>query len=289
MAEIKLIGIDVSKWQGNIDWKAVKADGVQFAILRAGYGREASQKDETFEANYKGCKENGIPCGIYWYSYATTPEDAVKEAKTCLEVIKGKKFEYPIYFDLEEKRQLDLGKATCTAIAKAFLETVEKAGYWVGLYMSKSHLESHITEEVRNRYACWVAHYGVSKTTYKGQYGIWQKSSTGKVEGIDGNVDLNECYIDYPAEIKKAGRNGYGKTVVPAPTPNKKEEKLVAKPVVKPAEPAYIDYTVKRGDTLWDIAAKYLGKGSRYREIMYASGITSETIYPRQKLKIPRK
>lgn len=286
MAEIKLNGIDVSKWQGNIDWKAVKADGVQFAILRAGYGREARQKDETFEANYKGCKENGIPCGIYWYSYATTPEDAVKEAKTCLEVIKGKKFEYPIYFDLEEKRQLDLGKAACTAIAKAFLETVEKAGYWVGLYMSKSHLESHITEEVRNRYAVWVAHYGVSKTTYKGQFGIWQKSSTGKVKGIDGNVDLNECYIDYPAEIKKAGKNGFEKVVAkPATTTTVKKEE---KPVVKPVEPAYIDYTVKKGDTLWDIAQKYLGSGAKYKQIMYASGITSERIYPKQKLKIPK-
>jgi len=135
----------------------------------------------------------------------------------------------------------------------------------------------------------WVAHYEVSKTTYKGQYGIWQKSSTGKVKGIDGNVDLNECYIDYPAEIKKAGRNGFEKVTVPAPAPNKKTEKPVAKPVAKPAEPAYIDYTVKRGDTLWDIAAKYLGDGRKYKQIMYASGITSETIYPKQKLKIPRK
>lgn len=279
----KLLGIDVSKWQGKIDWKKVKADGVQFAILRAGYGRELSQKDVTFEDNYKGCKANGIPCGIYWYSYATSPEDAVKEAKTCLEAIKGKQFEFPIYFDLEEKKQFDLGKEACTAIVKAFLETVEKAGYWVGLYMSKSYLETYITEDVRNRYAVWVAHYGVSKTTYKGQFGMWQKSSTGKVKGISGDVDLNECYIDYPAEIKKAGLNGFKKAVA------KNETTTQKKPVAKPAEPAYIEYTVKRGDTLWDIAQKYLGSGAKYKQIMYASGITSERIYPKQKLLIPKK
>ena len=104
------------------------------------------------------------------------------------------------------------GKAVCTAIAKAFLETVEKAGYFVGIYSSKSHLESCFTEELRTRYAVWVAHYGVDKTTYHGQYGIWQKSSTGKVYGISGNVDVNECYVDYPEAIKKKGLNGF-KTV----------------------------------------------------------------------------
>ena len=101
------------------------------------------------------------------------------------------------------------GKTACTAIAKAFLETVEKAGYFVGIYSSKSHLESCFTEELRTRYAVWVAHYGVEKTTYHGQYGIWQKSSTGKVSGIRGNVDMNECYTDYPAAIRKKGLNGF--------------------------------------------------------------------------------
>ena len=101
------------------------------------------------------------------------------------------------------------GKTACTAIAKAFLETVEKAGYFVGIYSSKSYLESCFTEELRTRYAVWVAHYGVEKTTYHGQYGIWQKSSTGKVSGIRGNVDMNECYTDYPAAIRKKGLNGF--------------------------------------------------------------------------------
>lgn len=202
-------GIDVSKHQGNVNWSHVKADGVKFAIIRAGYGKEAYQKDIQFENNYAGCKSSGIPVGVYWYSYATTPDEARKEAAVCLSIIKGKTFEYPVYFDIEEPSVLAKGKAACTAIAKAFLEAVEQAGYFVGIYSSKVHLENCITEELRARYAVWVAHYGVDKTTYHGQYGIWQKSSTGKVYGISGNVDVNECYIDYPAAIKKKGLNGF--------------------------------------------------------------------------------
>ena len=210
-------GIDVSKHQGTVNWSHVKADGVKFAIIRAGYGKQASQKDTQFENNYAGCKAQGIPCGAYWYSYAATPAEAKQEAAVCLSVIKGKTFEYPVYFDIEEPSVLAKGKAACTAIAKAFLEAVEQAGYFVGIYSSKAHLESCITEELRTRYAVWVAHYGVDKTTYHGQYGIWQKSSTGKVYGISGNVDMNECYTDYPAAIKKKGLNGF-KTVQTAAT-----------------------------------------------------------------------
>lgn len=269
---MKANGIDVSKHQGVIEWEKAKADGVQFAILRAGYGREISQKDSSFERNYSECKRVGIPVGCYWYSYAMTAEEAKKEAAVCLEVIKGKQFEYPIYFDIEEKKQLALGKTACTAITKAFLDTVENQGYWVGIYSSKSHLESYISEDVRQRYAVWVAHYSVERTTYSGQFGIWQKSSSGKISGISGNVDLNESYVDYPAEIKKAGLNGF----------SKKSETTTSVPKAE-----YFTYTVKSGDTLWDIAHKYLRNGSRYKEIMFASGITSETIYVGQKLTIP--
>ncbi|MCM1009238.1 MAG: glycoside hydrolase family 25 protein [Ruminococcus flavefaciens] len=205
-------GIDVSEHQGDINWNAVRTD---FCIIRAGYGREISQKDKQFEANYNGCKSRNIPCGAYWYSYAVTPEEARKEAAVCLEVIKEKQFEYPIYFDIEEDRQLRLGKSVCSEIAKAFLETVEKAGYFVGIYSSKSHLESYISEELRKRYAVWVAHYGVAKTSYSGDFGIWQKSSSGSVFGISGYVDLNESYIDYPSVIKENELNGFRKNNEP--------------------------------------------------------------------------
>ena len=217
---ITLQGIDVSKHQGVIDWTKVKNSGkVEFAILRAGYGKLISQKDPKFESYYADCVKNNIPVGAYWYSYAMSEAEAKEEANVFLQAIKGKQFAYPVYFDLEESKQLALGKNKCSAIAKAFMDTVEKAGYFVGLYMSKSHLETYITEEVRNRYAIWVAHYGVSKTTYSGQFGIWQKSETGSVSGISGNVDLDECYQDYPAMIKQAGLNGYPKENTVTETP----------------------------------------------------------------------
>lgn len=202
-------GIDVSEHQGIINWNDVRTD---FCMIRAGYGREISQKDKQFEANYNGCKSRNIPCGAYWYSYAVTPDEARKEAAVCLEIIKGKQFEYPIFFDIEEERQLRLGKAACSEIAAAFLETVEKAGYFVGIYSSKSHLESYISEDIRKRYAVWVAHYGVRKTSYSGAFAMWQKSSTGAVSGINGHVDLNECYIDFPSIIRENRLNGVSKT-----------------------------------------------------------------------------
>ena len=206
-------GIDVSEHQGLIDWEKVKISGeVDFVILRAGYGKEINQTDKQFERNYSECKRLGIPCGAYWYSYATTVDEAKQEAEVFLKAIKGKQFNYPVYFDLEEPKQLALGKSRCSEIAETFLKSVEKSGYFVGLYMSKSHLETHISEEIWNRYAVWVAHYGVSKTSYSGQFGMWQKSATGCISGISGNVDLDECYQDYPVLIQNAGLNGFKKS-----------------------------------------------------------------------------
>lgn len=205
-------GIDVSEWQGVIDWDKVKGK-IDFAILRAGYGRAVSQVDKKFEANYKACKEKGIPCGVYWYSYATTPEEAEKEAETLLSVIKGKQFEYPIYFDVEESKVLAMGKAKVTAIVNAALNKIEKAGYWVGLYMSASPLSTLVEDATKKRFAVWVAHYGVEKPSYSGDYGVWQYSSKGKIEGINGDVDMNKGYVDYPSLIKVKGLNGYNKAV----------------------------------------------------------------------------
>lgn len=201
-------GIDVSVHQGEIDWNKVNVD---FAIIQAGYGRVSSQKDKYFEKNYAGCKANGISCGVYWYSYAKTVEDAKKEANACLEVIKNKQFEYPVYFDLEESSALSTGKANCSAMVRTFCNILESAGYWTGLYMSASHLNSYIEDDIKSRYAIWVAHYGVSSPSYKGSYGVWQYSATGSVNGINGAVDLDYSYIDYPSEIKQAGLNGFQK------------------------------------------------------------------------------
>lgn len=215
-------GVDVSSHQGKIDWGKVKASGVQFAILRAGYGKVITQKDSCFESNYSGAKAAGVPIGVYWYSYAKTPEDARLEADVLLEVIKGKCFEYPIFFDVEEQSQFALGKDKVSAIIRAFLEEVEKNGYWVGLYMSASPLKSYVSDTILQRYAIWVANYGVSRPSYNGNYGIWQYSSTGSVNGISGNVDLDYSYVDYPTQIKAKGLNGFSADNAPE-QPVKKE------------------------------------------------------------------
>lgn len=251
-------GIDVSRHQGNINWGHVNAD---FAIIRAGYGREVSQKDAQFENNYAGCKSNSIPVGCYWYSYALDVEDAKKEAKACLEVIKGKTFEYPIYFDVEEADQANLSKTQMSAIVKAFCDELEAAGYWVGIYSYASFLKAHISPEVRARYAVWVAHTGVNKPNYDGDYGMWQYSHTGRMNGIQGDVDLNYCYLDYPTCIKNAGLNGFKK--------KSSDKKPTAKKssVKKPKT-----YTVVDGDDLSTIAEKF--------------GTTWQAIYEKNKDKI---
>ena len=210
-------GIDVSVHNGDIDWQKVKADGIEFAILRAGYGKLASQKDQKFEQNYKNAKAVNFPVGAYWYSYAMNENEARQEADVFLSVIKGKQFEFPVYFDLEEKKQFDLGKEKVSAIMRAFLERVEAAGYFVGLYGSASSLVTHTADDIKSWYTIWLAHW-VDQTNYSGAYGIWQHSEKGKVAGINGNVDLDIGYKDFPTIIKAKGLNGYGKEeVLPNP------------------------------------------------------------------------
>lgn len=211
-------GIDVSTHQEKIDWQKVKAAGIDFAILRAGYGRLASQKDDRFEDNYAGAKVAGIPVGAYWYSYAMSEDEARQEADAFLSVIKGKQFEMPVYFDLEEKKQFNLGKEKVSAIMRAFLERVEAAGYFVGLYCSASSLTTHTASDIRVRYTIWLAHW-VDQTNYKGAYDIWQHSEKGRVDGISGDVDLDICYKDFPTIIKAKGLNGYGKPIEKPPEP----------------------------------------------------------------------
>ena len=205
---MSIICIDVSKYQGDIDWAEVKRSGVEIAIIKAGYGRLVSQKDEKFEQNYAGAKAQGIKVGVYWYSYAMSKNEALLEAKACLEVIKGKQFEYPIYFDLEEQKQFKLGKKACSEMISTFCNKLEEQGYYAGLYMSRSHLENYVEPSVRNRYTLWIAEY-TGKCNYYGQYGMWQYSSTGRIAGIKGNVDTNKVYFDPTQNIKSNGLNGF--------------------------------------------------------------------------------
>lgn len=151
-------GIDVSYAQGNIDWAKVKASGVAFAMIRACYGwDDDSQIDRYFRANVQGCEAVGMPYGLYHYSYAQTPEDAQKEAKFFLRVIDGCRPEYPVVFDLEDSSQQKLGKSTLTDIAKAFLSTVEKAGYYAMLYANKYWLTGLLDMSRLSNYDVWLA------------------------------------------------------------------------------------------------------------------------------------
>lgn len=205
---IRFEGIDVSKWQGKIDWQRAKDAGVQFAILRAGFGRAISQKDAYFEKNYAACKAVGIPVGAYWYSYATDVDDARREAATCLEAIKGKSFEYPVWFDQEYEPGIKaLTDWQRVEIVKAFCNTLEDAGYYTGLYCSRDWLQYYLIPSQLKAYDVWVAAYSSTPGAVPLPYGMWQYSSKGRVPGISGNVDLNIAYKDYPAIIRKAGLN----------------------------------------------------------------------------------
>lgn len=245
-------GIDVSKYQGNIDWDKVKQSGVEFAILRIGFGKNAKQKDQTFERNFSECKRVGIPVGIYLYSYALTEAAAVEEAKNCLNWLAGRKLELPIYFDIEDKTQQGFSKEILTNMCKAFCNEIEKAGYWAGVYANKYWLTEKLNRaELEKEYTIWVAQYS-SKNTYAGKYDIWQYSSKGTVPGIVGNVDMNYMYKDLVTEI-----NG---TAISQKT--EKEEKVEEKKetsvenVEKPVE-HFTTYKIKPGDTLSEIAAKH--------------------------------
>lgn len=201
-------GIDISKWQGKIDFEKVKKAGVEFAIIRAGYGKEISQKDSYFEKNYEGFKKVGIPVGVYWYSYAKNAREAREEALVCAEIIKGKQFEYPIFLDMEEEDGFKGGMENASEIVRMFCSTLEEKGYFSGLYISRSPLQTYISGYVALKYCLWIAEYS-SKLHWSGYYGIWQYSAKGRIDGIDGYVDMDISQVDYSEIIKKKGFNGY--------------------------------------------------------------------------------
>ena len=206
--------IDVSHHNGDIDWKRVKNDknnNIEGAIIRAGYGKTSLQKDKKFEANYKGAVEQGLHVGSYWYSYALTADEAELEAKAFLECIAGKQFDLPVFFDIEDKTQLPLGKDVCTEIAERFMKVLEGAGYFAGVYSFDSFFESNLSKDIRSRYAIWVARVENVAPKIATEWGIHQYSWKGSIDGIPNDTDLNECRKNYPQIIKAAGLNGYPK------------------------------------------------------------------------------
>lgn len=281
-------GIDISKYQAGINLSAVKNAGMDFVILRAGYtgyGDGVSKaKDTSFETFYTQSKEVGLNVGAYWFTCANTYQKGVDEAKWMYEnCLKGKQFEYPIYIDVEDdtgKRYYlrNAGKEATTQGVKGFCETLENLGYYVGIYASDiSGFKDMMNIEQLTRYDKWVARYG-SKPSYVSEYGMHQYTSSGKINGYSGNLDMNESYKDYPSIIKNGGFNGYGKgssttggnTSTDTSTSTSNSETIT--------------YTVKKGDTLSGIASRY---GTTYQKLAEINGIADpDKIYAGQVIKI---
>ena len=215
-------GIDVSVWQGVIDWPKVKASGVEFTMIRVGYGSsdgDSCKLDKCFKANIDGALAAGVDAGVYFYSYAKSAAAAAKEAAWVLEQLKpySGRLTYPVAYDLEDPGQKDLGRSVLTAMVVAFEETIEDGGYYAMFYSNLDWCKNRLNMQDLTAYDLWLAQWAAAPTdAFK--FGIWQSSSSGSVTGINGRVDMDTAYKDYPAIIKRAGLNGH-KTATPAQEP----------------------------------------------------------------------
>lgn len=208
-------GIDVSEHQGAIDWEAVKAAGIEFAMIRA--GKSQGKLDLQFERNISECNRLGIPCGIYWFSYAYTEKMASREAEYALAAVAKYRLDYPIAYDFEydsvdnaESVGVKVTKELASAMARAFLSKIEASSYYGMLYTNQDYLDRYFDAELPKRYDVWLAQWqSSSKPTSKpaNAGGMWQYSNTGTVAGVDDRVDLDAAYYDYPGIISANGLN----------------------------------------------------------------------------------
>lgn len=215
---------------------AKNKEGVEFAIIKAGGGDAGLYKDSRFEDNYRKCVECGLPKGAYFYGNAKSVADAKKEAEYFISILSGKKYEYPVFYDVEGKMITDNDRATLTEIVKAFCEIMESAGYWVGIYSSESFFNSEMNDGELTRYSHWVARWGKSKPAPNSgaETQMWQfggETNLIRSNKINGQTcDQDYCYVDYPAKIKAAGLNGYAKSGTSAPA--KKSNEVIADEVI---------------------------------------------------------
>lgn len=210
-------GIDVSEFQGQIDWDKVKADGVEFAILRVGFGMDLkSQDDKYIERNISECERLGIPIGVYLFSYANTTAKASSEAEHTLRLIAGHKMPIGVWYDIEDNNTSgSVSKSTLTNIINKYCSIIKEAGYDVGIYASLSWLNNKIDNSLQEKYPIWVAQY-YKECQYKKDYLIWQYSSSGKVGGISGKVDMNYYYrkLEESKPIKKPNKEEGKKHII---------------------------------------------------------------------------
>jgi GH25 family lysozyme M1 (1,4-beta-N-acetylmuramidase) len=219
-------GLDVSRWNHQIDplsgeylpldWSGIKAQGYDFVILKAGSTK--SGLEPTFEPDYEGAKAAGLEVGAYFYTYSNTIEGISNDADMLLRFLEGKQFEYPIYLDLEDPSLSTLGKNYLSRMCTTFLETLQRNGYYAGLYTNHTWLTTLLdTARMVSLFDIWYARYpGTEAPTwneekYGKQLGMWQYTQSGSIEGIEGEFDLNYSYKNYSSIMKKWGLNGYGK------------------------------------------------------------------------------
>lgn len=214
-------GIDVSEHNGIIDWEEVKASkqiffakeaSLDFVMIRAGYGQTAV--DKQFRYNASMCNTLGIPIGVYWFSYAKTVDEAIREARACLETIKDYKITYPVAFDFEDdsvrvakNKGIVITKSLATKMASSFLETIKAKGYVAVNYSNPSYLNQYFDDSLRISYPLWLAQWpknAVANIIPSQNPVIWQYSAIGKIKGIGTDVDLNVSYVDYE-NVKKEG------------------------------------------------------------------------------------
>lgn len=201
-AQERIQGIDVSKYQGQIDWNRVKSSGVQFAMIRTGYGGDTSawnqQTDAYFESNYAGATGAGLKVGAYHYSYATNPTMAADEADFCLHILSGRHLDYPVAYDLEDRSQAGVSPDVMTQIVQTFCGKLRLAGYKPAVYSYVNFYNAKLTSPLVAQYDTWIANFVQDSAPRFGRaYTMWQYSSGGSVQGISGRCDMDYSYVDY--------------------------------------------------------------------------------------------
>ena len=268
-------GIDVSEFQGSINWTDVKGSGTQFVMIRAGYGQ--GNPDPEFRRNAEECNRLGIPFGVYWFSYAYTEDMARKEADYCIQAIEDYEVQYPVCFDFEYAsvnyaagQGVTVTKQLATSLVTAFCSRVEQLGYFAMYYSNLDFLNRMFDASLRQKYALWYAQYA-SQPSIR-DMAIWQYSDAGRLSGISGNVDQNIAYYDLANVISRAGLNKMNREVT-TPVP----------PTSSPTD--VIIYTVRPGDNLSSIAARY---GTTYETLASYNDIENPNlIFPGQEIRIP--
>ena len=281
-------GVDISVYQKNLKIAQIKDAGYDFAILRGGFtGYGASRtknKDTSFESFYAQAKEIGFPVGVYYYSCATNRAEGIAEAEYLYEnCLKGKKFEFPIYIDVEEKRwQLGKKKEVTDAII-GFCEYLESKKYYVGVYASLDWFKNKLETDRLKGFTKWVACWATKKPVFKwNAFDLWQDSSSGNINGC--RIDTDWSYVDFPKIIEQLGLNGYTEGIIEEDEGTPCEDSIEPVEDEKDDNTEVVIYTVKKGDTLSGIAKKYK---TTVDALVKANGIKNKNlIYVGQELRI---